>query len=321
MRWTLAASVGEPSTVARTTIGRGLAGAEVVRQRDRRLAALDARRQDRRIGDALAEPEERRAEDEQERQGRDQDRDGTGHDRVRHALPARLAGDVGRLADGPAERPPDPIAQSGHAARVDARPEHAQDRRQERQREEHGRGHGERSTDAERAQGGRLEQEQPGQADRDREPGEGHGLAARGDGDLDRGGDVPALAQLLAEAADHEQRVVDGEGQAEHRRDVLDVDRELGHLGGEVDAAEGRRDRQGGDDQGQAGGDERREDEDEDEGGERERDGLRLDQLLLRLLGLVLGRRRHARQQEGQVRGLVDQGAQLAPSRRPRPRR
>ena len=84
-------------------------------------------------------------------------------------------------------------------------PEHAEDRRQERQRVEDGRGHGERSTDPERAQGARLEQEQPGQADRNGQPGEGDGLAAGRDGDLDRGGDVAALSELLAEAADHEQ--------------------------------------------------------------------------------------------------------------------
>ena len=42
------------------------------------------------------------------------------------------------------------------------------------------------------------------------------------DGLLDGRGRV---AQLLAEAADHEQRVVDREREAEHRRDVQDVDR------------------------------------------------------------------------------------------------
>ena len=105
MRWTLA-SIGGGAVDRREDDDRGcLAGPEVVRQGDRRFAALDARRQDRRIRDALAEPEERRAEDEQEREGRDQDRDRTGHDRVRHALPAGLTGDVGRLADRPAEPP------------------------------------------------------------------------------------------------------------------------------------------------------------------------------------------------------------------------
>ena len=61
---------------------------------------------------------------------------------------------------------------------------------------------------------------------------------------VDRRPDIAATAELLAEAADHEQRVVDREGQAEHRRHVLDVDRQLRDLGGEVDAGEGRRDGQ-----------------------------------------------------------------------------
>ena len=63
MRWTLAASVGEPSTVGEDDDRRGLAGAEVARQGDRGLAALDAARQDRCVRDALLEAQERRAED------------------------------------------------------------------------------------------------------------------------------------------------------------------------------------------------------------------------------------------------------------------
>src|SRR6185369_15999243 len=49
----------------------------------------------------------------------------------------------------------------------DARAEHAERRRQERQRVEDRRGNDERAADAERAQRGRLEEEQPRQPDRD----------------------------------------------------------------------------------------------------------------------------------------------------------
>ena len=312
MRWTLAASVGEPSTVARTTIGDV---SPARKSFDRATAASRLSMPGGRT-DASGMPwlSRRNGVPRMSRNARVGIRTATGRAMTACAMRSQRDSRAMSAASptGRPSRPPDPIAQSGHAARVDAVPEHAEDRRQERQRVEDRRGHGERSADAERAQGGRLEQEQPRQADRDGQPGERDGLAAGRDGDLDRGGDVTALSELLAEAADHEQRVVDGEGQTEHRRHVLDVDRELRHLRGEVDAAERRRDRQRGDDQGHAGGDERREDEDEDEGGERERDRLRLDELLLRLLGLVLGRRRDARQQEGQVRRLVDQGPQLA---------
>ena len=77
--------------------------------------------------------------------------------------------------------------------------------------------------------------------------------AYRRDGRLDGLGDGPPSAELLAEPADHEQRVVDREREPEHRRHVLDVDRELGRLGDEVDPGERRRDRQPRHEQGQAG--------------------------------------------------------------------
>ena len=50
-----------------------------------------------------------------------------------------------------------------------------------------------------------------------------------------RPADRPAACELLAEAADDEQRVVDREREPEHRRDVQDVDAHLGLLGDEVD--------------------------------------------------------------------------------------
>ena len=49
--------------------------------------------------------------------------------------------------------------------------------------------------------------------------------------------DGPAAPQLLAEPADDEQRIVDGEREAEHRRDVEHEDAHLDLLRHEVDQA------------------------------------------------------------------------------------
>ena len=122
--------------------------------------------------------------------------------------------------------PPDRGEQAADAQRIDPRPEHAQDRRQERQRVEDRRGDDERTADPERAQGSRLEQRaSPDSPIATASPEKATALPAVATVDLDRLADRPAAAELLAEAADHEQRVVDREGEAEHRRDVLDVDR------------------------------------------------------------------------------------------------
>ena len=268
-----------------------LARLELRRQGDRGLATLDAGRQDRCVGDALAQPQERCPKDEQERERRDEHHDRSRHDPVGHALPTRLSGDHRCLAHGATERATDAVAESAHTHRVDAVPEHAEDRREERQGEEHRRGHRQRPADPERAQGRRLEEQQAGQSHGDSEAGERDGLAARRDRDRDGRSDIAAAPELLTEPADHEQRVVDRESQAEHRGDVLDVDRELGDLRREVDATERRRDRQRGDEEWHARGDERGEDQDQDQGREREGHRLRLEQLLLGLDRLVLCRR------------------------------
>ena len=65
-----------------------------------------------------------------------------------------------------------------------------------------------------------AEGDQPGERDHDGEPGEEHrapGGAAR---DLDRLGPVAAGAPLDAEAGDHEQRVVDRDGQPDQHDEL-----------------------------------------------------------------------------------------------------
>ena len=166
-----------------------------------------------------------------------------------------------------------------------------EDGRQERQREDDRAEDDERAGDADRADGRGREQEQPGQPDGDRDAAERDGLAGGRDGPLDGLADGPAAAQLLAEAADDEQRVVDRQGEAEHRRDVEHEDAHLDLLGDEVDEGEAAGDREAGDEERHPGRDDRGEDEDEDERDDRQRDELGLLEVLLGLLGGVLGDR------------------------------
>ena len=126
---------------------------------------------------------------------------------------------------------------------------------------------------------------------RDRDAAERDGLAGGGDGALDGLADRPAAAQLLAEPADDEQRVVDGEREPEHRRDVEHEDAHLDLLGDDVDERQAARDGQAGDEQRHPGRDDRGEDEDQDDRGDRQRDELGLLEVLLGLLGRVLGDR------------------------------
>ena len=167
---------------------------------------------------------------------RDDDDDGVGHDGVRDPVPAGSPG--GRRL---------PRSTGGRSARrmrstrpvdgqrVDPRAEDAEQRGQEGHRVEQGREHGQHPADAERAERRGAEHEQAAEPDGDREPGERDGLARGRDRDLDGAADVAALLQLLAEPADHEQRVVDREREAQHRRDVRDVDAHLDLLADDVD--------------------------------------------------------------------------------------
>ena len=124
-------------------------------------------------------------------------------------------------------------------------------------------------------------------------------LPAVADGAFDRLADGPAAAQLLAEPADDEQRVVDRQREAEHRRDVEHEDAHLDLLGDDVDEREAAGDRQAGDEERHPGRDDRGEDEDQHEGGDRQRDELGLLEVLLGLLGRVLGDRAVAGQLVG----------------------
>ena len=126
-------------------------------------------------------------------------------------------------------------------------------------------------------------------------------LPAVADGPLDRLFDGPAASQFLAEPADDEQRVVDRQREPEHRRDVEHEDAHLDLLGDDVDEGEAARDGEAGDEQRHPGRDERREDEDQHDRDDRQRDELGLLEVLLGLLGGVLGDRAVAGQLVGEA--------------------
>ena len=134
---------------------------------------------------------------------------------------------------------PEPSTDRGdHRAqteRIHARAEHAQHGRQERQAEDDRAQHDQRAGDPDRRDGRRHEEQQAQQADSHGDAREGDGLAGGADRDLDCVADVPAAPQLLAETTDQEQRVIDGQRQAEHRRHVDDVDAHLGPRADEED--------------------------------------------------------------------------------------
>ena len=153
------------------------------------------------------------------------------------------------------------------------------------------------------------EEHEPRQADGDRDPAECDCLAGGADRPFHGLGDGSPATQLLAVAAHDEQRVVDRQGEPEHRRDVEHEDAHLDALGDEEDEREAARDRQARDEQWHPGRDQRAEDEQEHDGDDRQRDELGLLEVLLGLLGGILGDRAVAGQLEGVARGRLDGSA------------
>ena len=106
-----------------------------------------------------------------------------------------------------------------HRPLIDVVTQHAEDARQHH--------HGEQRSQADRAhraeghglQEGLREDQQAGERDGHHRRGEDHRLAGRRGGVSHRGGNVAALGELLAEAGDHEQAVVDRQAQAQQGDD------------------------------------------------------------------------------------------------------
>ena len=129
------------------------------------------------------------------------------------------------------ERARDP----GHAKRIDAVADHGQDRGQQADRGEHGGDHRDRRGVAQRGHQGNRRHEQRDEREDHRAPRE-HDRGPRGG---DRGGDrvvgLETLGSLGAVAHDEEQRVVDPDPEADHRRQRRRDRRHLGHVAEQAD--------------------------------------------------------------------------------------
>ena len=186
------ASVVAPFGVEQDHDRRGLARVELRLERDPRVAARDAGRDrpSRRECPAAGAGTASRARS-RKASDRHEHRDRAAHHAVRDLLPAGPA----RLAGGPSRRSPSRREQARDRQRVDPRPEHAQDRRQERQAVQHGREDDDRAAEADRASArSRWNQSSPDSPIATATPGEQHGLAGRAHGALHRLLDGPAAA-------------------------------------------------------------------------------------------------------------------------------
>ena len=194
--------------------------------------------------------------------------------------------------DDEARAPADEAGQAGEEAFVrrlgrhaEAVTEPAEQRREERERGDHAREHDRDARDPERAHRRVLEHEQARQRGGDGARGEHDRAAAARHGAADRVGNVEPGAALLAEAAHHQQAVVDAEPDAQHHHDVQRVERDVGdgrhctqrdHR--REDAAERERERQ-------ARGDDAAEHDRHDNDRDRQRDQLGALRILLGAVG------------------------------------
>ncbi len=149
-------------------------------------------------------------------------------------------------------------------------------RRQERQGGEDADEHHERAAQPHRAQGHVRDDHEAEQTDDDGEAAEEDGATGGGDRRLHRLGDGAAGGELLAEPADHEQRVVDADGEAEQRGHVHREHGDVESLGEQPEEAQGDGHRHAAADDGKRGGHQRPEDEHEDEDGHGDGVALRL---------------------------------------------
>src|SRR5579864_1044643 len=125
-----------------------------------------------------------------------------------------------------------------------------------------------------------VEENQSEQANRDGNAGEGHGAPGGGDGRGDSLLDTAATREFFAEAADHEERIIDAETQAEERSDVQDEDGEGCKMSQAEDQSERDDNRASTNQRGQHGSDDRAEDEQQRDDGEGEGQGFRAPQIV-----------------------------------------
>ncbi len=226
------------------------------------------------------------AEKEEQGEGRHEDPPGMIHDTIGKSFPAtgcvRRSGHRGGRGCGPGRR----WRRSSKRQALQVRSDQRQAGRQERHRGQGRHADDDGAGDADRTQDHELEQKQARQAEQDGQAAEedrsAGGRDRRHDGRLDglaidRAVRAPAAAQakqLFAEAAGHEQRVVDPQAEPEQRRQVEDEDAHRRHRRQAEDGGQGDDDRRSADDERHAGRHDRAEDEQERERRDRQRDQL-----------------------------------------------
>ena len=156
--------------------------------------------------------EDWQADEEQQRDDGYEHAPGMSHDRRCHAVPESAPG-VGPFG-----------MEECNAQRVHAWAQDSQERRQRREPVEHGEPHDHRPRPPHGPEVAQAQQDHAEETNGNSEPGEKNRAAGSGDRVCEcfRG---RALADLLAEAAHDEQRVVDGDTEADHAYDVGCVDR------------------------------------------------------------------------------------------------
>ena len=212
----------EPSVVWKTSsTGESSPSPQCVLQQVEAAPRLHVGRQDRGVGRAELDAQEGQPQPDQHHQQRHQ-----------HRAPAGAITSAPAVSRSPPFAARAAAAASGPIESASIRvPEHAQQRRQQRQRRQHADGHHQRAGDAHRAQRRDVEGQQRQQPDHDRRAREQHRPARRRHRPRHRAFDDSPRAELLAEADDHEQRVVDAQAEAEHRGQVQREDRQLERTG------------------------------------------------------------------------------------------
>ena len=216
-----------------------------------------------------------------QRQAQHDERDGDRHHdrpRARHHDVGDAVPEGGRGAVRAHER---------QAEGVHARTEDGEQGGQKREAVEDGRHHDDHPRQPHRADRAGAQQQEARQADGDGDAGEHDRAARRRERAGQRLGAV-AATQLLAEAADDEQRVVDGDAQADHADDVVGVGRDRREPAEHDSAGQARRDGQHADQQRQRGGHRRAEDQQEQRQHQRQHDELRAAQVRPGDLGEVV---------------------------------
>ncbi|CAB4726599.1 unannotated protein [freshwater metagenome] len=247
-------------------VGRGLLGTELGVELDGRHVGGCVLGQDAVVDAAPAHAEEGAGQGEQADDGHGDDRDRAPHHGACQTTPALAVGQG---------RPTPP----GQPTGVDAASEQSQHGGQQGERGEHGDDHRGDPAVTHRAQEGLREDQQAGHRGGDGETGEEHGPSRGRHGGADRGGRGVRVVerqrgQLLAEAADHEERVVDRETDAEQRDDVDREDRDLGKRRHDPHDREGAQHRDQPHEGRHEGGDDAAEDQQREQHDDRHRDQL-----------------------------------------------